>query len=86
METETEVMATEQTRKPRGVDLTAEQEARVEAIRARHRTPEARAEEARARETLDGDRAQVEEHERVIRPLGQLGREDLASSASSQKA
>jgi ribosome-binding protein aMBF1 (putative translation factor) len=53
METETEIMATEQTRKPRGAELTAEQEARVEAIRARHRTPEARAEEARARETLE---------------------------------
>jgi len=39
METETEIMATEQTRKPRGAELTAEQEARVEAIRARHRTP-----------------------------------------------
>jgi len=53
METETEIMATEQTRKPRGAELTAEQEARVEAIRARHRTPEARAEEARVRETLE---------------------------------
>ena len=27
---------------------------------------------------FDGDRAQVEEHERVIGPLGQLGFEDLA--------
>ena len=27
---------------------------------------------------LDGDRAQVEEHEWVIGPLGQLGLEDLA--------
>jgi hypothetical protein len=27
---------------------------------------------------LDGDRAQVEEHERVVAPLGQLGLEDLA--------
>ena len=26
---------------------------------------------------LDGDRAQVEEHERVVGPLGQLGLEDL---------
>ena len=46
-------MATQQTRKPRGAELTAEQEARVEAIRAQHRTPEARAEEARVRETLE---------------------------------
>ena len=27
---------------------------------------------------LDGDRTQVEQHERVVRPLGQLGFEDLA--------
>ena len=34
-------------------ELTEEQKAQVEAIRARHRTPEARAEEARVREILD---------------------------------
>lgn len=46
-------MATQQTRKPRGAELTAEQAERVEAIRARRRTPDARAEEARVRETLE---------------------------------
>jgi ribosome-binding protein aMBF1 (putative translation factor) len=46
-------MATQQARKPQGTDLTAEQKARVEAIRARRRTPEARAEEAQVRETLE---------------------------------
>lgn len=46
-------MSTQRTRKPQGSELSAEQKARVEAIRARHRTPEARAEEARVRETLD---------------------------------
>jgi ribosome-binding protein aMBF1 (putative translation factor) len=46
-------MATRQTREPRGAELTDEQKARVEALRARHRTPEDRAEEARVRETLE---------------------------------
>ena len=46
-------MATRQTHKPREQELTAEQKARVEAIRAQHPTPEARAEEARVRETLE---------------------------------
>ena len=46
-------MATRQTRKPREAELTDEQKARVEALRARHRTPEARAEEARVREALE---------------------------------
>ena len=46
-------MATQQTRKPRGAELTDEQKTRVEAIRARHRTPEARAEEAQVREVLE---------------------------------
>jgi len=46
-------MPTDQARRPRESELTPEQEARVEAIRARHRTPEARAEEARVREALD---------------------------------
>ena len=46
-------MATQQTRKLRGGELSEEQRARVEAIRARHRTPEARAEEARVREPLE---------------------------------
>jgi hypothetical protein len=46
-------MATPQTRKTRGAELTDEQKAGVEAIRGRHRTPEARAEEARVREALE---------------------------------
>jgi ribosome-binding protein aMBF1 (putative translation factor) len=45
-------MATDQARQPRESELTLEQQARVDAIRARHRTPEARAEEARLREVL----------------------------------
>jgi ribosome-binding protein aMBF1 (putative translation factor) len=44
-------MATDRARKR--PDLTPEQRARVEAIRAKNRTPEARTEEARSRETLD---------------------------------
>jgi ribosome-binding protein aMBF1 (putative translation factor) len=46
-------MATDQARKPRGSALTPEQAQRVEAIRARHRAPEARAEEVRVREALE---------------------------------
>jgi ribosome-binding protein aMBF1 (putative translation factor) len=46
-------MATDQARKSQRSDLTPEQQARVEAIRAKHRTPEARAEEIRSREALD---------------------------------
>jgi len=45
-------MATDQARKPREPHLTPEQTARVQAIRAKHRSPEARAEEARLREVL----------------------------------
>lgn len=40
-------------RKPRESSLTPEQKARVEAIRAKNRTPEARAAEAQVREVLD---------------------------------
>ena len=50
---EVENVAANQTRKPRRDDLTPEQEARIEAIRAKNRTPEARAEQARSREALD---------------------------------
>jgi ribosome-binding protein aMBF1 (putative translation factor) len=46
-------MATPQARKSRESNLTPEQKARVEAIRAKNRTPAARAEEARVREMLD---------------------------------
>ena len=46
-------MATQQTRKPKGAELTAEQKARVDAIRGRHRTPEDHAEEIRVRATLE---------------------------------
>ncbi len=46
-------MATDQANKPRQTVLTPEQEKRVEAIRAKNRTPEARAEQARSREALD---------------------------------
>jgi ribosome-binding protein aMBF1 (putative translation factor) len=46
-------MATNQARRPRQSNLTPEQEARVEAIRAKNRSPEARAEQAREREALD---------------------------------
>lgn len=52
-------MSTRRMSEPRGAELTAEQEARVEAIRARRRTPEARAEEARAREVLDREYRQT---------------------------
>ncbi len=45
-------MATGRTHEMRETELTADQKVRVEAIRARHRTPEARAEEARLREAL----------------------------------
>ena len=38
-------MATDQAHKPRQADLTPEQKERVEAIRAKNRTPEARAEQ-----------------------------------------
>jgi transcriptional regulator with XRE-family HTH domain len=46
-------MATDQVHKRRESDLSPEQKARVEAIRAKHRTSKVRAEEARAREALD---------------------------------
>jgi ribosome-binding protein aMBF1 (putative translation factor) len=46
-------MATEHIRKPRESDLTDEQRTRVEAIRAKNRSPERRAEERRVRESLD---------------------------------
>jgi DNA-binding XRE family transcriptional regulator len=46
-------MATGHSHETQGKGLTDEQKARVEAIRARHRTPEARAEEARLRDILD---------------------------------
>jgi ribosome-binding protein aMBF1 (putative translation factor) len=45
-------MATDQVRKPRRSDLTPEQKARLEAMRAKNRTPEARAQEASVREGL----------------------------------
>jgi ribosome-binding protein aMBF1 (putative translation factor) len=50
---EADVMATDKARKPRRPNLSPEQEAEVEAIRAKRRTPEARAEQAREREILD---------------------------------
>jgi hypothetical protein len=53
MEMETDTMATGHAPKRQEKELTAEEKARVEAIRARHRTPEARAEEAKLRETLE---------------------------------
>ncbi len=46
-------MATDHIRKPLASNLTAEQKARVEAIRAKNRTPEARAAEAQVRDILD---------------------------------
>lgn len=46
-------MATDQARKPRQSDLTPEQKARVEAIRTKNRSSEARAEEKRVREALE---------------------------------
>jgi ribosome-binding protein aMBF1 (putative translation factor) len=46
-------MTTDQARKSQRSNLTPEQQARVEAIRAKHRTPEARAEEKRTRDALD---------------------------------
>ncbi len=45
-------MATDQVRQPRQSKLTPEQEARVETIRVRNRTPEARDLEAQERQTL----------------------------------
>jgi ribosome-binding protein aMBF1 (putative translation factor) len=50
---ETDIMDNNHIRKPRESGLTPEQKARVEAIRAKNRTPEARAAEARVREVLD---------------------------------
>jgi transcriptional regulator with XRE-family HTH domain len=49
-------MATDRARKG---DLTADQRARVEAVRAKNRTPEARAEQARSREALDRERRET---------------------------
>jgi ribosome-binding protein aMBF1 (putative translation factor) len=46
-------MAIDQDRKRRAAPLTSEEMERVQAIRAKHRTPEAQAEEARARELLN---------------------------------
>ena len=46
-------MTTDQARKSQRSNLTPEQQARVEAIRAEHRNPEARAEEKRTRDALD---------------------------------
>ena len=46
-------MATGHTHKTQEKEFTEEQKARIEAIRAKHRTPEARAEEDRVREILD---------------------------------
>jgi transcriptional regulator with XRE-family HTH domain len=53
MPMEADSMATGHTHGMREKPLTDEQKARVEAIRARHRTPEARAAEAKVREILD---------------------------------
>ncbi len=46
-------MATEQVRKQRDSEFTPEQRTRIEAIRAKNRSPEARAEEARTRAALE---------------------------------
>ncbi len=46
-------MAADQARKPQRSDLTPEQKARIEAIRAKNRSPQARAEQARSREAFD---------------------------------
>jgi len=46
-------MATGHTQKAREKEFTEEQKARIEAIRATHRTPEARADERRVRDILD---------------------------------
>jgi ribosome-binding protein aMBF1 (putative translation factor) len=46
-------MATDSIRKSRESAFTPEQSARIEVIRAKRRTPEARAEEARVREVLE---------------------------------
>jgi ribosome-binding protein aMBF1 (putative translation factor) len=46
-------MATEHIRKPRESNLTPEQRARVEALRAKNRSPEHRADESRVRENLE---------------------------------
>jgi ribosome-binding protein aMBF1 (putative translation factor) len=56
-------MATEHIRTPRGSELSAEQRSRVEAIRAKNRTPEHRAAESQVRQGLESeirDRATVE--------------------------
>jgi ribosome-binding protein aMBF1 (putative translation factor) len=50
---EADIMATDQARKLRESGLTPEQEARVAALRAKNRSPEARAEEGRVREALE---------------------------------
>jgi ribosome-binding protein aMBF1 (putative translation factor) len=49
-------MATEHIRKPRDSDLTPEQRERVEAVRAKNRSPEHRADESRVRENLERER------------------------------
>ncbi len=59
MERETDIMATPLARKACESNLTPEQEARLEAIRAKNRTPAARAEEARVREMLDREYRQT---------------------------
>ncbi len=46
-------MPTDQVRKQRESELTTEEKARVDAIRAKHRSPAARAEEARIRTALE---------------------------------
>ncbi|MFI5460421.1 MAG: helix-turn-helix domain-containing protein [Isosphaerales bacterium] len=51
-------MPSDQNRKPRA-ELTPEQKARVEAVRAKQRTPEARAEEARLRESFDREYREI---------------------------
>jgi ribosome-binding protein aMBF1 (putative translation factor) len=49
-------MATEHIRRPREPDLTPEQRARVDAIRAKNRSPEHQADESRVRENIERER------------------------------
>src|ERR1700678_4068568 len=52
-------MATDQDRRRRVTPLTPEEMQRVEAVRARRRTPEARAQEARTRELLEHEKRET---------------------------
>lgn len=57
---------------PRDVELTPEQRVALEAVRARHRTPEARAEDARVREAVQKEFPPLEADESLRALLAAL--------------